>query len=186
MIVRDKPKAYEQVSSSHFSAGTSLFYEKMSAHKLEGDVSKFAVLDHIDTGEPKTTDLDSIAEEVREVGESISEKSMRHGEPTSGKMDREDIVTVKYLPIKMSPQTESDEEATESLKEDYIDSSNLHKDFIKQNDYQHEEIEKTTTTENYSTSVTRVSVNINISIQRNSLIYSRELLNLSKVHQLPC
>lgn len=132
------------------------------AHKLEGDLGKFAVLDHIDTGEPKTTDLDAILNETARLnsknqdetyGERPSQRERAaNSRKASDKMDREDIVTVKYLPIEMSPAAASHS----NLPEAPGTPPELHDIELEQilTKYQ-EESEKI---ENYSSSVTtRVS-----------------------------
>lgn len=121
----------------------------MAAHELSGDVREFALLEHVDAGTPKTTDLDEAFEVASTKGERVdrstgpSEGAKVADQPKSfdvkserddggaattarqdefeepqararatirkrtettivdelRKMDREDIITVRYLPI---------------------------------------------------------------------------------------
>lgn len=79
------------------------------AHNLTGDVKKFTVLEHLDTGDPKTTDLDRIIEgdELNEEAQAKRIDLRQDGEKSenlSSSSDKEDIITVKYLPFKMSTE----------------------------------------------------------------------------------
>lgn len=102
------------------------------AHNLDGDVGKFSNLEHIDTGRPRTTNLDELIalkeEEVERVErkcEASSQQVANRSAELKDRMEREDIVTVKYLPIKMSPLTslmaheeaEKEEEKSSKIKE---------------------------------------------------------------------
>ena len=85
------------------------------AHELRADVEQFAALEHLDAGAPKTTDLDDDGGEApgegaqEEVSASREQSGLDRGQEVratttttltrSTKMDQEDVITVKYLPL---------------------------------------------------------------------------------------
>lgn len=106
------------------------------AHELSsGDVRKFTLLEHLDAGVPKTTNLDEQVdctaaeddinkhsragqqkeeEEAAARGDNRERRHWPQVEAESGattsqestKMDREDVVTVKYMPLKSTTREE--------------------------------------------------------------------------------
>lgn len=93
------------------------------AHNLKGDVCKFAVLEHIDTGDPRTTDLDLvvmeeeeeenmekkrvIVEEHRESSELVERVSKKE-KVWMCDSDKDDLITVKYLPLPKSSMSQAE------------------------------------------------------------------------------
>lgn len=84
------------------------------AHNLKGDVCKFAVLEHVDTGDPRTTDLDSIVMEEEEEKDMEKKRVITEEHEESSELvervnrkekvwmcdpDKDDLITVKYLPL---------------------------------------------------------------------------------------
>lgn len=107
------------------SAATSGSYksEPIMAHYLAGDVRNFTLLEHLDTGDPITTDLDQVIEEEHEIidrtsrektikreiilGNEITDtrrnESAREASSSGSDLDKDDIITVKYLPLNLPP-----------------------------------------------------------------------------------
>lgn len=103
------------------------------AHNLTGDICKFNVLEHLDPGDPKITDLDQVIEENEEEedkldtsvsstkkttitsssevlveecyrerrGEEQSDRRWSGNKMWDSNQDKDDVITVKYLPLKM-------------------------------------------------------------------------------------
>lgn len=103
------------------------------AHQLAGDVQKFASLDHLDPGAPKTTDLDEAIQADEEAGKlqapadaagrgrapSFADTSSL--EESTSRMDKEDVITVKYLPMKLAPAEQIDASQERQEPDDQID-----------------------------------------------------------------
>lgn len=125
--------------------GDKRFTKSMMTHNLKGDICKFTVLEHIDTGSSRSTDLDLVVlgedEEAKNDAKLYEETKAKlkdcggdgGGGSGSGSSevvvelvskkekvwmcdsDREDLITVKYLPLLKT--TGTNQQTTEKVDE---------------------------------------------------------------------
>lgn len=102
------------------------------AHNLSSKVYNFTNLEHVDAGDPQTTDLDSFVEREEKIetrkellieeAKLVQQKQVKCAMSPPGRYDHEDdnndddIITVKYLPLKIS--TSKDEKQKEVEEEE--------------------------------------------------------------------